>query len=706
MKRRSRRKLIHSATVLSVLIVAGVSGRLLYVNRPGYGLPYLPQFRPNTVDRWTALGGIWEVSDGSMRNESNDRGAKLLTGSPHWKDYVVEGDLHLLGSGSVGLLARVSDAELGENSFKGYFAGVRTIDNSLVLGAYDFAYHEAARTVLPDMVRPFRWYHVRLEAVGCQITAFASAQDMDTVSTTPVNDPDCFRSGSVGLRSNGTGGAWRNVRVDAVDLHSKHAANSAPRLPSPRQLPFPSLIARKGTARAPIRRREEDPPAQPIVSLRYMPEHGQPAVAVRGSVVLTRPAVYIEDLTGGVEIRPDGETPLKIGDEVEATGELNLDNFSPIIRKAQVRLLTEAVPVSPVVLTANQVAEAQYDDRFVQIEGYVQNVSVAQDGQVTIDLTAGSQSFRAILPPGRSRSHLQNVAAGSRVHVKGVSVVDRRFNKALDPFVILVRAAEDVEVVAGPPWWRPSTLILVSLVGLGLIFMAHHLYLLVKHWRLRAVAEERERLAHEIHDTLAQSFAGIGFQLQAIRNSIPSGDLALEHQVERAMSMARTSHEEARRSIASLRPQSVGNVGLLRALRECAERMVKNGTVTVEAQGDDNARDIPLHVKDTLFRIGQEAIVNSIRHAHPRTIRIRVEQQRASVSVLVQDDGDGFTADGDHAGFGLLGMRKRAETISATLAIRSAPGHGTQVEVKAAVGSPFWRMAPARNSKDDRVWQL
>ncbi len=93
------------------------------------------------------------------------------------------------------MLARVSEAELGENSHKGYFAGVRTADNSLVLGAYDFAYHEAAKVPLPDPVRPFRWYHVKLRAVGCRITAFAWPDGMREVQTAPVNDPDCFRSG-------------------------------------------------------------------------------------------------------------------------------------------------------------------------------------------------------------------------------------------------------------------------------------------------------------------------------------------------------------------------------------------------------------------------------------------------------------------------------------------------------------------------------
>ena len=121
-KRKSRRQLILSAAAILLLITAIVGGRRWYFSRPAYGLPYYAQFTPAVEDRWTALGGTWEIVDGSMRNDSNDRGAKLLTGSPNWKDYIVEGDVQLLGSGSVGFLARVSEAELGENSYKGYFS--------------------------------------------------------------------------------------------------------------------------------------------------------------------------------------------------------------------------------------------------------------------------------------------------------------------------------------------------------------------------------------------------------------------------------------------------------------------------------------------------------------------------------------------------------------------------------------------------------
>jgi len=692
MKRISRRKLIISAMALSILTAGIIGGRRLYINSPGYGLPYHARFTPDVEDHWTALGGAWEIVEGAMRNDSNDRGAKLLMGSPNWKDYIVEADVQLQGEGSVGVLARVSEAEVGENSFKGYFLGVRTVDNSLVLGAFDFAYHEAARVVLPDPVRPLRWYHVKLKVDGCQITAYASAQGMGEVQTAPLNDPDCFRSGAIALRSNGTGGIWRNVRVAHVNSVTADAGADAqtvtPSADATLQHAQPQAAARHGRT-ASTGDAAPSAPVQTIRSLLSLPPFGSPLASVRGSVILIRPAIYVQDSTGGVEIQHDNATTLKIGDEVEVTGEVDLDKYSPVIRKARLRLLRETTPVSPVVLTANQVAEAQYDSRFVQVEGFLRTMSEGNDGAITLDLEAGAQSFRAILSPGRSKSLLQRLARESRLRLRGVSVVDARFNKEADPFVILVRSAEDVEVLAGPPWWRPSTLILATLTCLTLIFIFNHLYLLAKHWRLRAVADERERLANEIHDTLAQSFAGIGFQLQAIRNSLPHGAELLKSQVDLAISMARSSHVESRRSIADLRPKSLVGVGLLPALRECAERMVKNGNLTVEAYGEDGGRNAPPRIKDTLYLIGQEAIANSIRHAAPDTIRIRLQRTREFIYLSVEDDGQGFMTDRHYTGFGILGMHKRAESISATLTVKSAPGSGTRVEVKAPIRSHF-----------------
>jgi len=200
---------------------------------------------------------------------------------------------------------------------------------------------------------------------------------------------------------------------------------------------------------------------------------------------------------------------------------------------------------------------------------------------------------------------------------------------------------------------------------------------------LRAVLEERERLAHEMHDTIAQSFAGIGFQLQAIRNDLHDNNPAALRQLDLASDLVRHSHEEARRSIATLRPESLESVGLLPALERSARRMVDGGSVEVVVSTRGSARPIPVRTTDALYKIGQEAVANAIRHAQPNSLRILLGYETNEVQLVVEDDGIGFAGGVPSLGFGMQGMRKRAESISGILAIKSSPGDGTKVEVTA-----------------------
>jgi signal transduction histidine kinase len=193
-----------------------------------------------------------------------------------------------------------------------------------------------------------------------------------------------------------------------------------------------------------------------------------------------------------------------------------------------------------------------------------------------------------------------------------------------------------------------------------------------------------------MHDTLAQSFAGIGFQLQAIRDEIDDRG-AIDRELDLASSMVRRSHVEARRSIAALRPELLESVGLLRALEQRARSMVAGGAIRVTAFTSGEAHSIPVRISDTLFRVGQEALANAVRHADPHTLLISLTYSEAMLQLLVQDDGKGFVVGADSAGFGIRGMRKRADTISAELQIRSAPGQGTTVQAIAPMPGKLMR---------------
>ncbi|MCT7351092.1 sensor histidine kinase [Streptomyces sp. 15-116A] len=213
---------------------------------------------------------------------------------------------------------------------------------------------------------------------------------------------------------------------------------------------------------------------------------------------------------------------------------------------------------------------------------------------------------------------------------------------------------------------------------------ALHAQLLVQA-REAGVADERRRLAAEIHDTLAQGLTGIIAQLQVVANT-PDPALARQH-VERATALARHSLGEARRSVHNLAPVALADEALPQALEktvtEWAERTGVHAQFTVTGTVE------PLHdeVAATLLRIVQEALSNTARHAGAARTGVTLSYMGDEVTLDIRDDGRGFdplaarirTGSG---GFGLDGMRARAERIAGSLTVESEPGQGTAVSAR------------------------
>ena len=696
--------------IAATLIFAAISAVLIskHLASLQWSQPYYPLFVKGAADRWTAYGGTWEVVNGSMRNDSDERGAKLVTGSPSWKDYSIDADVQLLGAGDAGLIARVSDAEAGVDAYTGYYAGLRTVNNSLILGRVAHFYTQYEPKPMPGGVKPLHWYHLRLTVSGCSITATATARNATHSASISVWDPGCFSSGRIGLRSYSSGGVWRNVVITPVTQRQSpivsHAEALPPTDPFTRERPLRGSYLQS----SPDSVAEANPvpasPAVPINTLRLAPVGRTATATIKGVVVLTKPALYVEDSSGGVEISNPSGPPLKVGDEVEVTGEVEPHSFSSVLKNARIHLLWEGEPLSPFAVTLNQAATGAYDSMFIELEGKLTAKDRGPNDTLVLSLGGQSQAFRAIMNPGRGQALFQKLGLESMLRLRGICTVDPKYTHNLTPFVLLVRSAEDIEIISGPPWWSLRFLIRILIALLILALLGYVVYLRAKHWRLCAVLEERGRLAHEMHDTLAQSFAGIGFQLQAIRNRIPDGAPMLCEQVNMACALVRHSHEEARRSIATLRSDVSLRAGLLAALQECAQRMVGVGSVSVMAAAHGPVTSLPQPIEDTLLRIGQEAIANALRHAQPNRVYIHLFCEKTSVALAIADDGIGFTPETPTLGFGLIGMRKRAEGISAELVLSSAPGRGTRIEVIAPLPvRPTFRAWPTLVS--NAVWR-
>jgi signal transduction histidine kinase len=683
--------LVSALAVLAIWIFSKSSQR---------GLPYHDSFASGSADEWKAFGGAWEVVNGSIRNESDERGAKLVTGSRNWRNYSLDADVELLGDGDAGLIVRASSAEEGVDSYSGYYAGLRTADNSLVIGMVDHGWVEHAPKPLPGGVRPFVWYHLDVVADGCRIFARAKQLGTNNQTTNSLEDRNCFASGKVGLRSYSSGGVWRNVRVVALGKKlrawpqtSTAAASIVERSSASESLLTSSL---PGTPESPLLsgnssdcraagtgNADRGELVQHISSLRYMSGVTSSLTTVRGAVVLTSPVLYVQDATGGVAVPDPQSPPLRLGDEVQVTGHIEPGGFGSTLRAATVCDLSAGTPIPPLSVTANQAAAGSFDAMFVELEGHLRDKEVGPANTWILTLDDGDQSFRAMVRAPQTSSSVRRLSKNSLLRLRGICVVDPAYTRNLVPFVVLLPSTDAVEVVAGPPWWSMRYLVASGFLALLLVLLAYLIYLRAKHWRLRAILDERERLAHEMHDTVAQSFAGIGFQLQAIRNEIPSDAVLLHQQLDLASALARSSHEEVRRSIALLRPEWFESRELLAVLEFYARKMVEGGCVNVTVLSEGNVSSVPMRIKDTLFRIGQEAIANAIRHADSTEIRIEVRCTEGTVRLAVEDKGVGFTPSGQLSGFGLVGMRRRAESISGILRIRSAPGQGTRVEIDA-----------------------
>ena len=309
------------------------------------------------------------------------------------------------------------------------------------------------------------------------------------------------------------------------------------------------------------------------------------------------------------------------------------------------------------------------------------------NNSVVFDLDAGSQSFRAVAKGDPSDGVYRRFHEHSLLRVRGICVLDPRFTGQTVPFVLLLRSADDLDVIAGPPWWSTRRLVELACAALLLLLLIDLLYIRVEHWRLRGIMQERERLAHEMHDTLAQSFAGIGFQLQGIRNGIrngwPASWPAVNQQLDRACDIVRQTHEEASLRIAMLRPESPEYCDLALAFERCASRIVAGGPVKVEITSNGAVRALPLRVTDALFHIGCEAIANAVRHAQPTEIAVILAYEVDSVALIIEDSGLGFVKAAEARGLGLRAIEKRALSISAALQIDSTPGKGTLVKVVA-----------------------
>jgi signal transduction histidine kinase len=199
--------------------------------------------------------------------------------------------------------------------------------------------------------------------------------------------------------------------------------------------------------------------------------------------------------------------------------------------------------------------------------------------------------------------------------------------------------------------------------------------------RQAAILEERNRIARDIHDTLAQGFTGVVLNLEAANRTLKKDnlDLALEH-IEHARSLAQAGLAEARLSVRALRPEALQQADLANALQALLRRAEASGTLHTRFATSGDKIPLPGDVESELLRIAQEGVTNVLKHAGAQHVELNLVFDPGAIRLSIVDDGVGFDPRQHHDGFGLLGMRERAERIGARLLVASTPAKGTRVE--------------------------
>jgi signal transduction histidine kinase len=413
-------------------------------------------------------------------------------------------------------------------------------------------------------------------------------------------------------------------------------------------------------------------------------------VRVRGVVTHRQPreAIYLRDHERGLLVQTAQADAVKPGDIVEVAGFPVMGAFSALLEDAEFRIMGSGEKPEPLPVTLAQALSGTNDANLIALEAEVLEVLKNRAESVLV-ARAADTVFRAHLP-----GTALDLRKGSAVRLTGVCRVEE-FRSAGGGFGVnpasielLLRSPADVAVVSAPSWWTTQRLAVAVAILLGLALaaliwvgmlrrrIAEQTAVIREKVQREAALEERHRMAREMHDTLAQSFSGLGFQLDALGTRLPSDAEGARSQLETARQMVRHGQEGFRRSLLN---------SLDEALRELARQITAGTGIELRCELRHLPRGLSEAIETNLLRIGQECLANAVRHGQPRRIDLALEETPGFVNLRISDDGAGFDSEmlkrASNGHFGWRGIRERSDQIGASVDLHSERGRGTTVTV-------------------------
>jgi len=426
-------------------------------------------------------------------------------------------------------------------------------------------------------------------------------------------------------------------------------------------------------------------------------------VHVRGVVTRHQPGEYVSIRDGkfGLMVESSQKGELKPGDHIDIVGFPKQGSYSPMLEYAVFRKRSTGVPPLPIRLT-NSSDVFEHDADLVELEGTFEGREFLPWGWLFDFRTDDGMNFQALLRRGEKLTDPPMLPVGGRYNITGVCSVDRNSEGLTSGFYqpryfrILLRRPDDLALIKPPPWWtRQQTMrALVTAVGISLVTIA--VIVLIARWRLkehearritaqagfRGIFAERNRMAREIHDTLAQGLGGTSIQLEFIKSRLKDASPDIAKHLEIARKLVRNSLADIRNAIWDMRSQALQDGDLVSALENTMRQLTEGSVVKCRTKVNGRPRRLAPATENELLHIGQEALSNAVKHAHATEIELDIDFEEKLIRLSIKDNGCGFSADKPPMradAFGIIGMRERVERLRGQLLIQSDRQAGTRV---------------------------
>jgi len=446
-------------------------------------------------------------------------------------------------------------------------------------------------------------------------------------------------------------------------------------------------------------------PVQPIETLLEFNPKGTEGrcVRVQGRVTLVEPdsGFWITEGEQGAHILTIPPAVLHLGDQVDVVGFLNCEEGFPILEDAQVHIAGKTSAVTPIRLGTPDQAQ-KHNGALVTLDGIIRSRLSTIEG-CRLDLEAGANRFTAFWPASGKISAPTTWQPGTVVRVTGICVTALEAPPLLpgalqlQALKLILRSPADIQIFQAAPWWTPehtsrvlaATLTTTIIAGAS-IFLGYRRRAARRLAAVRvreSLAEERARIARDLHDDLGANLAEIAMVSELARQALPSNDPA-RSQFDDIFTRAEANTRRLGEIVWSVNPANDTLENFATYLSKFAQDHIVLAGVHCRLTLPET---LPTRVLTSIQRhhlllATKEAIHNAIVHGKPRTITLKLALQGGRLQIMVEDDGCGFDEpSGANPTRGSANMRKRMDAIGGTFERKSVPEHGTIV----ILGIPF-----------------